>query len=359
MVGWTDPMSRAPARDLALQTLVLALEQEPALAPEDARIAFLRARPHAALARLGDRLACEQDFKAEAEALEAAGFVNAARLDGKFSLVLLLPDRQKDRTLADLARGMDLLEEGGTLLAALHNDWGARRFERLLGDLAGGVHTLSKNHCRAFWAGKSATVNRARLEEWRALGAVRRVEATGFWSMPGLFSWDEIDPGSRLLTEHLPTNLRGRVADLGCGWGFLSAFILRRFPKVRSLEMFDADRAALECARRNVEEIGALTKVELHWADVTAGVGSGAFDFVVMNAPFHEGRQPDPELGLRFIAAATMALKDQGELWMVANRHLPYERQLAASFPNWSIVAQTKSFKVLRATRERATREED
>ena len=38
----------------------------------------------------------------------------------------------------------------------------------------------------------------------------------------GIFSADHIDPGSALLAEHLPKNLRGRVADLGAGWGFLS-----------------------------------------------------------------------------------------------------------------------------------------
>ena len=38
----------------------------------------------------------------------------------------------------------------------------------------------------------------------------------------------------------------GRVADLGAGWGFLSEHILRVCPAVRVLELYDADKAALE-----------------------------------------------------------------------------------------------------------------
>src|SRR5207249_2656934 len=122
----------------------------------------------------------------------------------------------------------------------------------------------------------------------------RQIAEGRFWSRPGLFSWDEIDEGSKLLTEHLPRNLSGRAADLGCGWGFLADFVLRNLRRVESLDVFEADRTALECARRNLSEIATEAKLNFHWADVTRGVGERRYDFIVMNAPFHEGRQADP-----------------------------------------------------------------
>ena len=112
-------MSREDGREIALRALALALERRPDLVPAAGRIAFLRARAHPILLRFADRLVCRQDFKPVATELESAGIHHSEKLDGKFSLVLLLPDRQKEQTLADLAHGMDLLEEGGVLLASV------------------------------------------------------------------------------------------------------------------------------------------------------------------------------------------------------------------------------------------------
>ncbi len=351
-------MSRAKDRDAALETLMLALENEPSLIPGEGRVAFLRARPHEGLRIFGDRLVCVQDFKPSADELEAAGWKNADDVDGKFSLVLLLPERQKELTLADFAQGMDLLADDGVLVVSLHNDWGAKRFEVHLAELAGEVATLSKNHCRAFWARKTAALDVDLLKEWNEFSEVTRVADDRFWSRRGLFSWDEIDEGSKLLVAHLPESIRGHVADLGAGWGFLSDFLLRNRPSIKKLDVYEADRVALDCARKNLGSIPTDTNVEYHWADVTLGIGPPRFDCIVMNAPFHEGRQPDSLLGVKFIAAALGSLRVGGQLWMVANRHLPYEKHLGEAFAESEIVIQEGPFKILRAEKGEVVREE-
>ncbi len=50
----------------------------------------------------------------------------------------------------------------------------------------------------------------------------------GYVLRRAMFSADEIDPASRLLLTALPAKLGRRVADLGAGWGFLSA----RLPRI-------------------------------------------------------------------------------------------------------------------------------
>jgi 16S rRNA (guanine1207-N2)-methyltransferase len=350
-------MSREDGRETALHALALAFEGQPDLIAPEGRIGFLRARPHPMLFAFQKRLVCQQDFQPIVAELESAGIRWQERLDGKFSVVLLLPDRQKEQTLADLARSMDLLEEGGTLVVSLHNDWGARRFEKLLAELAGEVGSISKHHCRVFWARKTSTLRPDLMQEWLAHGESRLVSGGRFWSRPGLFSWDEIDEGSRLLTGHLPERIHGAVADLGSGWGYLSDFLLRTYPAIRSLDVFEADRIALECAEKNLGATASPAKVRYHWSDVRAGVGALQFDYVIMNAPFHEGRRPDPMLGLRFIEAAADALKPGGELWLVANRHLPYEKHLQSALALGEIVAQSGPFKVMRGVRAERTPE--
>ncbi|HEX7769794.1 MAG TPA: methyltransferase, partial [Dokdonella sp.] len=65
--------------------------------------------------------------------------------------------------------------------------------------------------------------------------------------------------------------------------------------------------------------------------------------------PFHQGRADQPELGQAFIAAAAAALHDDGELHLVANRHLPYEAALATRFADVRRVAGQDGFKLFTA----------
>ena len=79
------------------------------------------------------------------------------------------------------------------------------------------------------------------------------------------------------------------------------------------------------------------------------------YDVIVSNPPFHaHGREGRPDIGRAFIAAAAAALKPGGALWLVANRHLPYEDVLDARFGEVSEVASSGAFKVIHAVRARA-----
>src|SRR3546814_9644828 len=60
---------------------------------------------------------------------------------------------------------------------------------------------------------------------------------------------------------------------------------------------------------------------------------------------------PISDIGRRFIAVAAEVLKPGGRLWLVANRHLPYESVLDASFGSARLVAQRDGFKVVEAVK--------
>ena len=338
---------------LALDTLAFALGTIPELTEGVSSIAFLRGQPHEGLAPWSEKMVCEQVYKPRATLLEEAGLKLVDRIDGEHDLVLLLPERQREQTLADLARSFDLLKPGGTLVISLHNDWGAKRMEKHLEELASHVETFSKHHCRVFWATKGKGLNKALLEEWRPLADLRRVEDGGFWSKPGLFAWDHVDEGSALLLKTLPNNLHGYVADLGAGWGCLSVQVLKTHENILGLEAFEADRDAVDAARRNIGNVNVPFRPKVFWQDVTQGVGDRRFDFVLMNPPFHEGREPDPTIGMKFISAAARGLKVDGQLWLVANRQLPYEELLQEVFDSTQQVTQDGNYKVIKATMPR------
>ena len=165
-----------------------------------------------------------------------------------------------------------------------------------------------------------------------------------FQTVPGVFSYDRIDPGSALLAATLPAKLGARVADFGAGWGYLSRAILTR-PDVGTLHLVEADHRALTCARANVTD----PRARFHWADVSTFAPEDLFDTVITNPPFHSGRAADPGLGQTFLKAAALTLRPSGQLWLVANRHLPYETMLKETFRTVEEAAGDRAFKVLHA----------
>ena len=343
-------MSR-PASDskAALDTLAYALLNVPELTVGAERIAFLRAQPQEELSHLRPLMLCEQPYKPRADLLQAAGYRFADKITGQFDLVLLLPERQKEQTQADFARALDLLKPGGKIVVSLHNDWGAKRFQKTLAEVTGSTEMLSKHHCRVFWATKPESINEDILVEWREHAQLRRILDGRYWSRPGFFSWDRIDIGSALLAKHLPETLEGDVADLGAGWGFLSEQILSKCHDIKSLDCYEADKDALEATRRVCGLLPVRVRPGLRWHDVTQGVGVQKYDVVVSNPPFHEGRAADPHLGGAFIASAARSLRPQGEFWLVANRQLPYEHLLEEAFEHWESIIEREGFKVLHA----------
>ena len=192
-----------------------------------------------------------------------------------------------------------------------------------------------------------AAEGRAALADW--LPQPKRI-AGGFVTLPGVFSADGPDPGSMLLAAALPGRLPPRIADLGAGWGWLAAEVLRR-EGVEEVHLVEAEADALDCARRNVTDPRAV----FHWADARSFHAAAGFDAVVMNPPFHPARRPDPELGRAFVAAAARLLHPSGVLWMVANRHLPYADALNDAFADVrELPGSSGAYRLTQASRPRS-----
>lgn len=203
----------------------------------------------------------------------------------------------------------------------------------------GDIESVAKAHGRLFWFAASGD-----FADWR-IGAPQP-GPEGFVTTPGVYAESAVDSGSALLAAALPRKLPRRMADFGAGWGYLSAAVLAN-PDVTSLDLIEAEGLALDCARLNITD----PRARFVWEDVTSYRADTPYDGIVMNPPFHAGRAADPDIGRAFIAAAARNLTAGGQLWMVANRHLPYEAALTAHFRNVAEFGGDRAFKLIHATR--------
>lgn len=317
--------------------LSLALETGALTLPSTGGIAIYRPRMGDDLSALPrDRVTVLTGFKPDYD--HFAGSYSVTPSAPYAAAIVCLP-RSREAGRALIAQAAAEVAPGGWVAVDGQKTDG---IDTALKDLRGRVE-LSESLSKAHGKLASFTVE-TDLSDWRA--APHRVD--GFQTLPGIFSADGPDRGSVLLAAALPAKLGGKVADLGAGWGFLAAEILKR-PGVKRLDLVEAEADALDCAKINVTD----PRGRFHWADATSWRPETLLDLVVMNPPFHTGREADPALGAAFIWAARRMLAPDGDLWLVANRHLPYDAVLSDCFLDVKDVVGDSGFRVIHATKPR------
>lgn len=320
--------------------LAQAIDSGLLLLPPQGRIAILRPRIGDELSDLPrDRLLVATGFRPDHDWFAARGYAAAPRAipqaAGDFTAAIVCLPRAKALARAMLAEASTLVAKGGPVVVDGQKTDG---IDAVLKDLRARVdlsETLSKAHGKlaVFPAGPA-------LADW----AAQPSQVDGFTTLPGVFSADGIDRGSALLAAALPADLKGRVADFGAGWGYLSRAVLAH-ANVKECHLVEAEADALDCARLNIVD----DRAQFHWADATTWKAPRGMDHIVMNPPFHTGRGADPALGAGFIASAARNLNPQGVLWMVANCHLPYDRSLTTLFRDVAEIGGDTAYRLTRA----------
>ncbi|RMD48364.1 MAG: class I SAM-dependent methyltransferase [Alphaproteobacteria bacterium] len=319
--------------------------------PSEGPVAVLGAREPADYGPIAtDRLHFAVPQRGLHDRLRAAGLhvaeaPEALAPHGPFAAALVHLPRARAEAEGLIGQAIGLVGPGAPVIlegAKAEGVEGILRRLRQAGLTLGEVHSKAHGKAVVLWADEAAASLAAR---WRAAAAPRQRE--GWWTAPGLFSADGPDPASELLAAELAGRLSGRVVDLGAGWGFLAARVLAADAegRIERLDLVEHDRRALALAERNLTD----SRAAFHWQDVRAIEPEGrGWDAAITNPPFHAaGRRAAPELAEGFIEAAARVLRPGGELWLVANRHLPYERPMRARFREVAIAREAAGFKIL------------
>jgi 16S rRNA (guanine1207-N2)-methyltransferase len=257
---------------------------------------------------------------------------------------------QKGRAATEegLAEAWRRLTPGGRLLLVGGNDLGIKSaVKRLAGELDQPAEIVVN---RA----------RARVASWRRGGAsapvrplIPPVEVVtdsrrfALRSAAGVFSADAVDPGSALLLEHLEDLEPPEVIfDPGCGIGVLGFSALRRWPHARA-HFADVDHRAVTCATESSLDLGLSDRVEISWWDATREPAPPiTCDLAIVNPPFHSGVPVDLQPARAIFRAIDAVLNRGGHALIVANRTLPWERDLR-EIGSIRLVADARGYKIL------------
>lgn len=161
-------------------------------------------------------------------------------------------------------------------------------------------------------------------------------------SMPGVFSWEHLDEGTRLLLESIEVAAGSTVLDVGCGTGIIGVTLAQVADRVL---MTDDNLLAVRCAEESMR-LNGLGNAQVQAADVYEGV-EGKFDLICSNPPFHQQFEVSTNVAQRIIREAGGLLNPGGRLCIVANAFLAYERVMAECFSKVQIIARNNRYVVI------------
>ncbi|TCS42593.1 class I SAM-dependent methyltransferase [Reinekea marinisedimentorum] len=166
--------------------------------------------------------------------------------------------------------------------------------------------------------------------------------------LPGCFAEKSIDPGARVFISYfnqLPE--AKKVLDLGCGNGVLTQTFLSVQPS-SEVHLADDSRQAIDSAKLNLQ---GQHNCFFHHSNGLNNLKAENFDLILCNPPFHQNSTVTLTVAEKLISDAANVLSKEGQLWLVANRHLDYRKTLKEHFNTLNIVSKDARFNVICCTK--------
>lgn len=208
--------------------------------------------------------------------------------------------KNKPEAQFQLMNILSLMPSGVDVFVVGENRSGVRSAEPMLADYAPLNKVDSARRC-GLYHGRLEKQPQFSLESW---WAEYNIDGLTIKTLPGVFSRDGLDVGSQLLLSTLTPHTKGKVLDVGCGAGVLSAALASHSPKVR-LTLCDVSAPAVEASRATLAANGL--EGEVFASNVFSEV-KGRFDMIISNPPFHDGMQTSLDAAQTLIRGAVRHL---------------------------------------------------
>jgi len=326
--GWFGVPARATARAAMASSEPVSIE---VLEPSAVALAVLTHDLHHDDAAFSNRIEVRAGLPWDAP-------VNA------YDHVLLAPpaERGSVRVRTELMAAAAAVCEAGAVWVLLDRDLGAKRYLKEAATWFGQVNIVARDGGMRL-AELRSPLHREMPNPWSIVEADTPFDGHELGTVPGCWSPDRIDPGTRVLLEelgaHAPVTSGQAVLDIGCGWGPLARWAVDQGANVTAL---DDDLAAVRSCERNVPEARCFHQ------DATIHEPVEGFDCVLVNPPFHVGKGVRVALGEAIVRSAIRACKPGGDVWVVANQALAYGALAQALGAEVREMALRNGFRVLR-----------
>ena len=167
-----------------------------------------------------------------------------------------------------------------------------------------------------------------------------------------VFSRESLDIGTRFFLQHLPqSDNYEKIIDLACGNGVVGLVAAEKNPSAEVL-FLDESYMAVESARENIKNNLSSINVYFEVNDCLTGMEENSIDLILNNPPFHQDNAVGDEVAWRMFNQSKDVLKQNGELWVIGNRHLAYHIKLKKIFSNCEVVATNKKFVILKSIKK-------
>jgi 16S rRNA G1207 methylase RsmC len=182
--------------------------------------------------------------------------------------------------------------------------------------------------------------------QYRHIPILLRGEPAILVGKPGVWNWEDVNPGTAALIDAMEVHPAEAVLDLGCGTGIIGLAAARLAPQGHT-RLVDVSITAVECARRT------LAANEMSNAAVALSDGTDAeqaYDTVLCHLP--RGRLVMEAL----IQDAAISLRPGGRFFLVAHKRTGVKSAIAYAsrvFGRCAVVRQKKGYHVALAVKER------
>ena len=260
--------------------------------------------------------------------------------------ICLVPstDKGNKRVELEVLAAHNCLNPKGVLYAVMNKDIGAKRYEKFIAANFARLDVIAKD--KGWRLVKATRHSKAENIDITALTQVSfEANNINLSAQTGVYAAGKIDPGTKFLIEQLNFDefANKHLLDMGCGYGLLS---IKAALAGSSVTAVDDDWLAVKSTEENARQHNVEVNAVHSDIDINLEDSDKAFDVILMNPPFHLAKQVILDIPLAMLAAASKYLSDDGVLYVVANKALPYEVEIE----KWATVKQVavnNAFKVL------------
>jgi 16S rRNA (guanine1207-N2)-methyltransferase len=169
-------------------------------------------------------------------------------------------------------------------------------------------------------------------------------------SLPGVFSYDHLDEGTKMLLSVINIPPGARVLDVGCGYGILGLYAAVEGAGL--VHLIDSNLLAVASSRETIK-LNCITKAEVFAGDLLDPIGTNKYDLILSNPPFHTGHAVDYQIAQAMIDQSFQALNPGGQMIIVANRFIRYDHLIKAIFGNVTTLTESGKFHVFSGLKSR------